>query len=205
MSNLLSDSTAGAAASVGSFVLHARDVAFTPWPASHDDESAAGEGDIADVLEQLRSEAYAQGWDEGRQQAEAELAEEREALSALAASLESLRPESGHALAQLLAETVQRLVREIVGTAGVDAELLRLRAQAAAALVGEEMQPARLRAHPDDLPLLKGSRLEIDTVGDLGLARGTILIETAKGWVEDGPAVRLDRLRAELDRMGVPA
>ena len=28
--------------------------------------------------------------------------------------------------------------------------------------------------------------------------------ETGHGWIEDGPAVRLERLRAELDRMGAP-
>jgi hypothetical protein len=29
-----------------------------------------------------------------------------------------------------------------------------------------------------------------------------LLLETGAGWIEDGPAVRLDRLRAELDRIG---
>ena len=36
------------------------------------------------------------------------------------------------------------------------------------------------------------------------LERGTLILETGHGWVEDGPAVRLERLRAELDRMGAP-
>ena len=28
--------------------------------------------------------------------------------------------------------------------------------------------------------------------------------ESVQGWIEDGPAVRLDRLRAELDKMAAP-
>jgi hypothetical protein len=28
-----------------------------------------------------------------------------------------------------------------------------------------------------------------------------VLLETAEGWVEDGPAIRLERLRAELDKV----
>ena len=36
------------------------------------------------------------------------------------------------------------------------------------------------------------------------LARGSIVLETGHGWIEDGPAIRLERLRAELDRMGAP-
>ena len=44
----------------------------------------------------------------------------------------------------------------------------------------------------------------LPTTPDAGLARGSIVLETGHGWIEDGPAVRLERLRAELDRMGAP-
>ena len=30
----------------------------------------------------------------------------------------------------------------------------------------------------------------------------TLVLETGHGWIEDGPAVRLERLRAALDRVG---
>ncbi|MDB5684824.1 MAG: hypothetical protein JWM75_2522, partial [Sphingomonas bacterium] len=33
---------------------------------------------------------------------------------------------------------------------------------------------------------------------------GSIVIETRDGWIEDGPDAALDRLRVQLDRMGVP-
>jgi flagellar assembly protein FliH len=42
-------------------------------------------------------------------------------------------------------------------------------------------------------------------IADETIERGGLLLETGQGWIEDGPSVRLDRLRAELDRMGAPA
>ena len=33
------------------------------------------------------------------------------------------------------------------------------------------------------------------------LSRGSVRLATAEGWVEDGPDVRLDRLRALMDDM----
>jgi len=70
-----------------------------------------------------------------------------------------------------------------------------------AALIGEATQPARLRVHPDDAALLREAPLEVAVEADACLERGTVLLETADGWVEDGPAVRLERLRAELDKV----
>jgi hypothetical protein len=31
-----------------------------------------------------------------------------------------------------------------------------------------------------------------------------VKLECASGWIEDGPAVRLERLRLALDRIGAP-
>ena len=38
-------------------------------------------------------------------------------------------------------------------------------------------------------------------VPDKAMQRGCVRLETAEGWVEDGPDVRLSRLRALLDDM----
>ncbi len=114
---------------------------------------------------------------------------------------EVLKPEPTNALALLLAETVDRLVREIVGEVEVDATLLLTRARAVAALIGENTQPSRLRVHPEDLCLLAGNDLPVELAADPSLARGTIRLDTGHGWIEDGPQIRLERLRAELDRM----
>jgi flagellar assembly protein FliH len=49
--------------------------------------------------------------------------------------------------------------------------------------------------------LLEPADLPVDVAADPALPRGTVVLETGHGWIEDGPAVRLDRLRAELDKM----
>jgi flagellar assembly protein FliH len=191
-----------------------KDARFVPWgdaaePAEDDlpadiPEAFEPEGEPIDEIAALRAECFAQGFEEGRRTVELEVAAEREALARLAESLSAIRPEPPQVLAALLAETVDRLVRQVVGEAGVDAELLRSRAVAAAALVGAETEPGRMLVHPDDVPLLSGARLPLPVAGDPTLARGSVVIECGKGWIEDGPAVRLDRLRNALDRLGVP-
>jgi flagellar assembly protein FliH len=200
MSNLWPHERAGAASSVGSFAIARAVPMFTPW-ASQADESPLDDGGRIDI-EALREEAYAQGFEDGRHSAEQDVAEQQAALARLLASLDVLRPEPTNALALLLAETVDRLVRQIVGSVEIDGALLTARAEAAASLIGAETEPARLRVHPDDLPLLDGASIPVETIGDPHLTRGSIVLETGTGWIEDGPAVRLDRLRAELDRIG---
>ena len=61
-----------------------------------------------------------------------------------------------------------------------------------------------MRLHPEDAALIDSAQLEVEVQPDATLARGTIVLETGHGWIEDGPAVRLERLRAELDKMAAP-
>lgn len=207
MSNLWPRDFAGQAANYS--ICGARGVAvFTPW--SSEDEARANGGDRATEGDEAGAEpaeldAFTQGFEEGRRTVELELADEREALARLAESLDCLRPEPTGALAALLAETVERLVRQIVGEVEIDAALLVRRTEAAAQLIGEEVAPAKLRVHPDDVETLSAARLAVAVSADETLTRGTIRLETAEGWLEDGPEVRLDRLRGELDRIGAPA
>lgn len=204
MSRLLRK-TGDDAARVGSFVLNRGATIFHPRPAG----SAPTPGNDFEAppmtaeQEQLRahSEAYAQGYDAGRHVVEQEYAAERDALVRLVESLEMLRPEPTNALALLLAETVDRLVREVVGEVDIDATLLLARARAAAELVGRGVEPSKLRAHPDDLVHLEVAALDIPLQADPALVRGTVVLETGHGWIEDGPAVRLERMRAELDKL----
>jgi flagellar assembly protein FliH len=147
-------------------------------------------------------DALAQAFEEGRRSAELVLADEHAAVAKLAQALEALHPEPSAALAALLAETVDRLVRQIVGSVAVDGDLLAARARDAAALIGDELKPATLYVHPDDLPLLASASLPVGLAGAPELQRGTVKLECASGWIEDGPAVRLERLRIALDRMG---
>lgn len=205
MSNLIGGERLSDISSLGTFAFGVHEPIFTPWAQldrlqrdEDEDEPIRTEPDVAD-------EAYKKGWEEGRRASEQALEHEHAALRALVASLESLRPEPSKALGAVLAEAVERLVRQIVGEVEVDADLILKRAQAAAALVSEEIAPGRMRVHPDDYPLLSGAGLPVDLVTDASIARGALLLETAAGWIEDGPTVRLARLRAALDGLGADA
>ncbi|HTU10073.1 MAG TPA: FliH/SctL family protein [Allosphingosinicella sp.] len=196
------------AESLGSFVLNHKEAGFRPrnadggFTADNDEEVLPLTPDQERA--RIEEEAFALGHAEGRREAELDYEAERDALARLAQSLQVLRPEPANALALLLAETVDRLVREVVGQVEVDATLLLSRAQQAAALVAKDVEPTKLRAHPDDIVHLEHANLAVALEADPGLARGSIVLETGDGWIEDGPAVRLERLRAELDRMGAP-
>lgn len=198
------------AESIGSFVLNHREAGFRPRATGEAGSFTADNDEDALPLTaeqeraRLEEAAFAAGHAEGRREAELDYEAERDALARLAQSLQVLKPEPANALALLLAETVDRLVREIVGQADVDANLLLARAQQAAALVAREVEPSKLRAHPDDIVHLGNAGLNVTLEPDPALTRGSIVLETGHGWIEDGPAVRLERLRAELDRMGAP-
>jgi len=172
----------------------ASDFAPTPKPASPP---------VTD-METLRAEAFAEGFEQGRQAVMMEFAREREALAKLIRSAEALQPEAPAALAAVLAEAVARLVRQVVGEVKIDPTTLRERAEAIAELVPAETAPARLRMHPDDISMLEGVDLGLPVAPDHHLASGTIILETGEGWIEDGPQVRLARLRAQLDQMVLP-
>jgi len=197
------------AESLGSFVLSHRETGgFRPRNADGGFNADNDEDALPLTAEQerarLEEEAFAAGHAEGRREAELDYEAERDALARLAQSLQVLRPEPANALALMLAETVDRLVREVVGQVDIDSALLIERAKQAAALVAREVEPTKLRAHPDDIVHLERAGLSVALEADPGLARGAIVLETGHGWIEDGPAVRLEKLRAELDRMGAP-
>jgi flagellar assembly protein FliH len=202
MSNVLREERARLAASLGSFVVRRTDPTFHPF-ASGEPYNDEGERPLSAEQELLRvqAEAYAKGYDEARNTVELEFAAERAAIARLAETLEVLKPEPTNALALLLAETVDRLVREIIGSVEIDPGLLLERARAAAALVGENVEPSRLIAHPEDVALLEPADLPLELAADPALPRGTVILETGHGWIEDGPAVRLERMRVELDKM----
>lgn len=181
---------------------------FSAWAQS--DGPAADHGfhsnasnDVADA-EALIAQGYADGLNEGRRLAMIEMEEERAALQRLAAGLEHLNPQGSDGLAAMLASSVKRLVTQIVGEVEINADTLAERTQAVAAMIAEETAPSRLRLHPTDVIRLQGANISVELVGDPMLAPGTIVLDTGTGWVEDGPHVRLEKLRAQLDRLGAP-
>ena len=207
MSRIWSSTAADAAAPAPVWAKPEKARGFTPWTNQAEGEP---EGEpalaISEFLdpEVIRNDAYAAGLADGRSTVEAEVAAERHAVAQLAEALETLKPEPSRELGMLLAETVKRLVHQIVGEVEFDHDALLARAQAAAEIVADETAPVRMRLHPADHERLRDARLDVEMVSDSHLAPGTILLETGDGWIEDGPEVRLDKLRSALDRMGVP-
>lgn len=152
-----------------------------------------------------RDDPFARGLAEGQRLAEAGYADERHRLLALLAGAEALQDEPSEELAQLIAETVERLVRQIVETAPIDAEWLQAQAETAAAMVAEADKARTLWVHPDDAALLVDCPLVLPVAADASMVRGTVRIETSAGWIEHGRAVYLDELRAALGSEAVAA
>ncbi|HEY0598440.1 FliH/SctL family protein [Sphingopyxis sp.] len=141
---------------------------------------------------------FALGLAEGQRLAEAAFVAERHQLLALLAGAEALQDEPSEELAQLIAETVERLVRQIVATAPIDAEWLQAQAETAAAMVADADKARTLWVHPEDAVLLADCPLTLAVESDATMVRGTVRLETSTGWIEHGRAVYLDELRAAL-------
>lgn len=148
------------------------------------------------------NDPFSQGLAEGQRLAEAAFAVERQQLLALTASAEALQDEPSEELAQLIAETVERLVRQIVGQAPIDAEWLQAQADIAAAMVAEADKARTLWVNPADAALLVDAAIALPIEADPSMPRGTVRIETSAGWIEHGRAVYLNELRAALGGEG---
>jgi flagellar assembly protein FliH len=209
MSNLFAAERAASATAVPVWTQPRRTAPFTSWhEVLHDqgepdlDGQAEAEPEEERVdIEAVRAAAIAQGFSAGIEAGRREADKERDALQRLAIGLEMLRPEPTHGLGAMIAATVERLVRQVMGEVQVDVDTLMDRAQAAAALIGEETRPAVLRLNPDDMTRLGNADLPLLVEADATLAPGDLRLETGSGSVEDGPSVRLERLRAALDRV----
>ncbi|KGB56093.1 Flagellar biosynthetic protein [Sphingopyxis sp. LC81] len=141
---------------------------------------------------------FALGLAEGQRLAEVAFVAERHQLLALLAGAEALQDEPSEELAQLIAETVERLVRQIVDTAPIDAEWLQAQAETAAAMVADADKARTLWVHPEDAALLADAPLAMAVESDPAMVRGTVRLETSTGWIEHGRAVYLDELRTAL-------
>jgi len=214
MSDLWTTELQDDARRVDAWTRPAQSTQFTPWTSEDHPRrrasdftprASSAQGDNGQIdLDAIRTEAFNAGYDRGREAIATEMAGERLALAELIRSAEALRPEPHGPLATILAETVTRLVKQIVGEVTIDAQMLKARAESIAELVTVEAGPARLRLHPDDIARLDGCEFSVPMAADHHLAPGTIVLETGEGWIEDGPQIRLARLRAQLDALGMP-
>ena len=153
----------------------------------------------APVAEQEPAESlFDQGYRVGRLDAEQAFSGERARFHELIAACEAIQPESSEILALLIAESVEMLVRATVGEVPVDVDTLLVRARSAASLIADVDGERLIRLHPDDLALINADDLPLPATADPALVPGSLRIEHATGWIEDGVAVRLDALREQL-------
>lgn len=160
---------------------------------------AKPEEPAVDPVERVRADAFAQGFDEGIRVATENFAAEEDAAARLAQALEQIAPAANGTLSTLLSAAVLRLVTRIVGEAPVDAGLLARRVEAVAAFIEEGQGRQRLHVNPDDMVLLEGREFGLELTPDPAVGRGSVRLDTADGWIEDGPDVQLSRLRTLLD------
>lgn len=141
---------------------------------------------------------FERGLAEGQLLAETAFAEERRRLQALVAAANALQPVEPETVRKLICETVDRLVREIVGMTPVDLELLRKQVDEAVTFAGPIAVDAVLKVSPDDAASFKGVDLGVPVVADMRVARGTLRLESPSGTVEHGRTVQLETLRQQL-------
>lgn len=202
----------GDAQPVGSFVVHITADVFTPSPLAEasnifyvDDPASDGASDDVTTFVDPVEAAFIAGREEGMRLAAQHMDDERRALANMLEQLPGLVPSPTDALAKVLAEVTERLVRDIVGTVSIDPAFLAERAEKMAMLVGQTVEPVRLHIHPDDAELVRAACPDLTLVSDRTRLRGSLLLETGHGWFEDGPEQRLAGLRTELGKMGCGA
>jgi len=154
-----------------------------------------------DPVEDARMEAFTMGFDEGCRVTQEAMQAEGQAREQLAQALETLTPAPSGMLSTMLSATVVRLVEQIVGEVEIDMDRLLQRCDTVAAFIEDNDEKGALHLHPDDIAMLEGEKIGVKLVADKAMHRGCVRLETVDGWVEDGPDVRLSRLRAMIDDM----
>lgn len=160
-----------------------------------------GAAEPVDPVEQAAQDAFVQGFQEGERLAREAMEQDNAARAELAAALALLAQDGEGALAAMLSQAVIRLVRQIIGEVPIDEATLRERCEAVAACIDGDDDRAVIEVNAEDLPLLRMEDAGIAFAASRDLPRGSVRLATPEGWVEDGPDVRLDRLKALLDAM----
>ncbi|MBB5984290.1 flagellar biosynthesis protein [Sphingobium lignivorans] len=183
--------------------LYSEDQTSRAWNVTHPAQTthAPATLDPVDPIEEASREGFLQGFQEGERLTREALEQDNAARAELASALRLLAGSGEGALATMLSHAVIRLVAQIVGEVPVDADVLQARCEAVAACIDGDDARAVLEVNPEDLPLLDMEQTGVALAANPALPRGSVRLATADGWVEDGPDVRLDRLRALMDDM----
>jgi flagellar assembly protein FliH len=160
-----------------------------------------GGGEAVDPVELARAEGHAAGRAEAQAEA-AELAQRNSAaFGAIEEAFARLDAAQEEVLRRRLHETVAALCEATLAPLALDAEALARRAAKAADMLSRADDDRILRMHPDDIVLV-GTRLPADLplIHDATLERGTVVVETPGGGVEDGPGTWRRAVAEALER-----
>ena len=168
-------------------------------------DAAAAPSEFVDPVAAAHKAGYAEGLAAALTQGGEDFERRQALLAELARALTSAARFDRETMARQLRQTVMFLVTKTVGEAGVSADLLTRRIEAAADLLSDAAESAILRVHPDDVALLDGLLPKtVFSVGDALVARGSFVLESASTIVEEGPELWLEQLASALDRVALP-
>ena len=170
-------------------------------------DAAVGDAheEFSDPIEAARLAGFAAGF-QAAQNETSNIDAQRQALAArIAEALAGGSHVDRDRLATMLRSAVMKLVAGIVDQAGISGELLAGRIEMAVDMIADSAESILLHVHPDDVALIEGLLPQtIFPVGDAAIERGGFLIESSSTVIEDGPALWLDQLAQQLDRVAVP-
>jgi flagellar assembly protein FliH len=160
---------------------------------------------FVDPIATAKALGYEEGVAAAMAQVVANAARDRALTDNLIAAINDDRRIDRDRLAGHLRQTVMQLVRQMVGEAGVDADLLNRRVAVAAGMLADDAESAVLRLNPEDMPLVDGHLpANIFAAGDIKVERGHFVLESAATIVEDGPDLWIEQLAHAIDRTALP-
>lgn len=162
------------------------------------DELIVEEGPSAD---ELLVQAYDQGVADGIAQAQAEMQSSDAATQALAQAVLALRPQLSQGLCAMLLNTMKQMLERSSGFVEPDAAVLEKHCRSLATLVTRDMRGSALHLHPDDRKLLGDAECGLVLTPDPSIRRGTVSLNHADGWIEQGTQPMLDALQGLIDDM----
>ncbi len=183
--------------------LYSDDQGSRAWNVTHPGQTTHAPGALEEIdpVEQAAQEAFVQGFQEGERVAREAAELDNAARVDLAIAIELIAKSGEGTLATMLSQAVIRLVSQIIGDVPIDEDVLRTRCEAVAACIDSDDAKTVLEVNPEDLPLLDMTQMGVALAARADLPRGSVRLATAEGWVEDGPDVRLARLKDLMDDM----
>lgn len=149
--------------------------------------------------EELLVQAYDQGVADGIAQAEAQMQSSDAATQALAQAITALRPQLSQGLCAMLLHAMKQMLERSSGFAEPDAAMLEKHCRSLATLVTRDMRGSALHLHPEDMKLLGDAECGLVLTPDVTIRRGTVSLNHADGWIEQGTQPMLDALQGLID------